>query len=124
LRDQLYEELPSALALSGDPLPDALFDVVQRDLRRVQPVRLRFRLRFRHETPPAFQRVLVVWRDAELCINTIPTVKHYHKSRPQVVDAARGACCVKTRIGSFCSKARACNPRASRSCAGAEAIII
>jgi hypothetical protein len=50
--------------LSGDSLFDALVDVVQRDLRRVELARLRLRLRFCHETLPAFQRVLSLRRDA------------------------------------------------------------
>src|SRR5262245_34247322 len=64
VRDSLRQDIHDELVLSGDSLPDALVDVVKRDLRRVQPARLRLRLRFRNETLPAYQRVLSVRRDA------------------------------------------------------------
>jgi len=77
VRDSLRQNIHDELVLSGDSLPDALVDVVKRDLRRVQPARLRLRLRFRHETPPAYQGVLSVRRHSEFSVYAFPVVEHY-----------------------------------------------
>jgi hypothetical protein len=67
--------------LIGDPLPDALVNVVERERRHVELARARLRLRLRLEASPALERVLgVVRRDAELGVHALLAIEHLHTS--------------------------------------------